>query len=132
MMEANKASSSAKDVSITTLAFGCLARISRVASMPLPSIRRTSITTTSGRVRSASSIASRTDPASPETTMSSAAWSKALTPLLTTSWSSTSRTRSGGSPTQDIVPAGSRSERGLRASVVSLGAAELDGDGRGR
>ena len=56
MIEANSASSSANDVSIRTRVFGWFARISRVASIPLPSARRTSMTTTSGRVRSASSI----------------------------------------------------------------------------
>ena len=64
MIESNSASSSANEVSISTRVAGWFARISRVASMPLPSVRRTSITTTSGPVRSASSIASRTLPAS--------------------------------------------------------------------
>src|SRR3990172_1639408 len=96
MIEANRASSSAKVVSMITWVFGCLARISRVASMPLPSARRTSMTTTSGRVRSASSMASRTVPASPVTTMSSVACRRAFTPPRTTSWSSTRSTRSGG------------------------------------
>ena len=71
MIEANSASSSANDVSIRTCVSGCFARISRVASIPLPSVSRTSMTTTSGRVRSASSIASCTMPASAVTTMSS-------------------------------------------------------------
>ena len=71
MIEANSASSSANDVSISTLVAGRAARISRVASIPLPSVSRTSITITSGRVRAASSIASRTEPASDVTTMSS-------------------------------------------------------------
>src|SRR6266545_299944 len=53
MIEANRASSSAKDVSMMTAVFGWRARISRVASIPLPSASRTSITTTSGRARSA-------------------------------------------------------------------------------
>src|SRR3990170_1894772 len=108
MIEANRASSSAKDVSMTTAVFGCFARISRVASMPLPSASRTSMTTTSGRVRSASSMASRTEPASAVTTMSSVACRSAFTPLRTTSWSSTSSTRRGGlatalHPTGDTV-----------------------------
>ena len=38
MIEANSASSSANDVSIRTWVSGCFARISRVASMPLPSV----------------------------------------------------------------------------------------------
>jgi len=96
MIDANKASSSANDVSISTCVCGLAARISRVASMPLPSISLTSITTTSGRVRAASSIASRTVPASAVTTMSSSASSTARIPLRTISWSSTSITRSNG------------------------------------
>ena len=91
---------------MTTCVAGLLARISRVASMPEPSARRTSITTTSGRARSASSMASRTDPASPATTMSSVALRIAAIPLRTTSWSSTSITLRGGrrSLTLAIVP----------------------------
>ena len=83
MIDANNASSSANDVSISTWVFGCFARISRVASIPLPSINRTSITTMSGRVRSASSIASWTDPASAVTTMSSCDCNIALMPSRT-------------------------------------------------
>src|SRR5512134_3412212 len=121
MIEANRASSSANEVSMTTAVFGCFARISRVASMPLPSARRTSMTTTSGRVRSASSIASRTEPASAVTTMSSVACRSAFTPLRTTSWSSTSSTRRGGFATA-LHPTG----RGA-AGVSSGHDAELDG-----
>src|SRR6266536_929005 len=95
MMEANRASSSANEVSIRTWVWGRRARISRVASIPLPSASRTSMTTTSGRVRSASSIASLTEPASPATTMSSVAVRTAAMPPRTTSWSSTIRTRRG-------------------------------------
>ena len=83
MIDANNASSSANDVSISTCVSGRFARISRVASMPLPSTRRTSMTMTSGRVRSASSIASCTEPASAVTTMSSCDWSIALMPSRT-------------------------------------------------
>src|SRR3990172_3763017 len=103
MIEANRASSSANEVSMTTWVFGCLARISRVASIPLPSARRTSMTTTSGRVRSASSTASRTVAASPVTTMSSVACRRALIPPRTTSWSSTSRTCSGGCLEERVI-----------------------------
>ena len=94
MIDANNASSSANEVSIRTCVFSSLARISRVASMPLPSARRTSMTTTSGRVRSAWAIASTTVPASATTVMSSFALMSALTPSRTTSWSSTRRMRS--------------------------------------
>ena len=85
MIDEKSASSSANEVSIRTRVAGCFARISRVASMPLPSARRTSITTTSGRVRSASSIASRTPPASAVTWMSSSDASIARIPSRTTS-----------------------------------------------
>jgi len=51
--EANSASSSANVVSIRTCVLSRRARISRVASMPLPSARRTSMTTTSGFVSNA-------------------------------------------------------------------------------
>ena len=85
MIEENRASSSAKDVSISTFVSGRFARISRVASMPEPSDRRTSMTTTSGRVRAASSTASRTEPASVVTTMSSCASSIARMPSRTIS-----------------------------------------------
>src|SRR5258708_28897234 len=95
MIDAKSASSSANVVSIRTCVFGSLARISRVASMPLPSASRTSITTTSGRAHSARSIASLTVAASPATDIPPASSSSALTPLRTTSWSSTIMTRSG-------------------------------------
>src|SRR5216684_704000 len=95
MIEAKSASSSAKVVSIRTCVFGSLERISRVASMPLPSASRTSITTTSGRAHSARSMASLTVAASPATDIPPASSSSALTPLRTTSWSSTIMTRSG-------------------------------------
>src|SRR5262245_56992340 len=94
MIEANSASSSANEVSISTLVAGRRARMSLVASMPLPSDRRTSMTTTSGVERSATATASRTELDSATTTMSSVPASRALMPLRTTSWSSTSITRS--------------------------------------
>src|SRR6266851_1003037 len=72
--------------------------------MPLPSARRTSITTTSGLVRTAWSMASRTEPASATTARSSLALISDLTPLRTTSWSSTSRTRILVLGTSAIVP----------------------------
>ena len=85
MIEENNASSSANDVNIRTRVAGCFARISLVASIPLPSASRTSITITSGLVRSASSIASRTVPACVATTMSSSVWSMARIPSRTIS-----------------------------------------------
>src|SRR5579884_689837 len=103
MIEANSASSSANEVSISTRVSGRRVRISRVASMPLPSARRTSITTRSGRTRSASATASATVPASATTRMSPAASSMARSPLRTTSWSSTSITRSGS--LRSVAPA---------------------------
>ena len=93
MIDANNASSSAKEVSINTCVFSSLARISRVASIPLPSARRTSMTTTLGLVLTAWSIASRTEAASPTTVRSSFALISDLTPSRTTSWSSTRRMR---------------------------------------
>src|SRR5262252_155627 len=94
MIEANRASSSANEVNMSTLVSGLCARISRVASIPLPSARRTSITITSGRARSAWTMASLTVPASATTRTSPAASSMVLRPLRTTSWSSTSMSRS--------------------------------------
>ena len=85
MMEAKRASSSANEVSINTWISGHLARISRVASMPLPSRSRTSITTTSGWVRAAAATASPTPPASATTVKSSLALSRERTPSRTTS-----------------------------------------------
>src|SRR5918994_3324174 len=96
MMEANKASSSAKLVSIRTVVWGRAARMSRVASMPEPSWRRTSMTITSGRAWAATATASRAEPASAQTTTSVVSASSSLMPSRTTSWSSTSITRSGG------------------------------------
>ena len=95
MIDAKRASSSANVVSIRTCVFGSFERISRVASMPLPSASRTSITTTSGRAHSARSMASLTVAASPATDIPPACSSSALTPLRTTSWSSTIMTRRG-------------------------------------
>src|SRR5215207_8796289 len=96
MIEANRASSSAKLVSIRTVVWGRAARMSRVASMPEPSWRRTSMTMTSGRAWAATATASRTEPASAHTTTSSASLRSSRMPSRTTSWSSTSMTRSGG------------------------------------
>jgi hypothetical protein len=95
MIEASSASSSAKEVSISTRICGRLARMSRVASTPLPSPRRTSITITSGWARSAAATASAAEVASAQTTTPSAASSSARMPPRTTSWSSTSMTRNG-------------------------------------
>src|SRR5215218_1073398 len=96
MMEANRASSSANEVSISTRVWGRAARMSRVASMPEPSERRTSMTITSGRAWAATATASRTEPASAHTTTSVVSVSSSLMPSRTTWWSSTSMTRSGG------------------------------------
>src|SRR4030095_8348726 len=96
MIEANRASSSAKLVSISTWVLGRWARMSRVASIPEPSERRTSITTMSGRAWAATATASRTELASAHTTTSTVSVSSSLMPSRTTSWSSTSITRSGG------------------------------------
>src|SRR4029453_11472239 len=96
MIEANRASSSAKLVSISTLVWGRAARMSRVASMPEPSERRTSMTMTSGRAWAATATAYLAELASAHTTTSSVSCSRSLMPSRTTWWSSTSMTRSGG------------------------------------
>src|SRR5438105_217401 len=62
MIDAKRASSSANVVSIRTCVFGSFERISRVASIPLPSASRTSITTTSGQALSASTAAPGLEP----------------------------------------------------------------------
>src|SRR4029453_11736828 len=96
MIEANRASSSAKLVSMSTLVWGRAARMSRVASIPEPSWRRTSMTMTSGRARAATATASRAEPASAQTTTCVVSASSSLMPSRTTWWSSTSITRNGG------------------------------------
>jgi hypothetical protein len=96
MIEANRASSSAKEVSISTWVAGRTARMSRVASIPEPSESRTSMTITSGKARVATATASLAELASAHTTTSGTSLSKSLMPSRTTWWSSTSMTRSGG------------------------------------
>ena len=84
MIEANRASSSAKEVSIRTSVAGRAARMSRVASIPEPSWRRTSITTMSGRAWAAVATASRAVLASAHTTTSGTSASSSLMPSRTT------------------------------------------------
>src|SRR5712691_6555513 len=88
------ASSSSNAVRNKTLVSGCVARISRQASTPLPSGNRTSISTMSGFSRFAALIASDTVGASPATSMP-ASVSTERSPARTISWSSTSSTRIG-------------------------------------
>src|SRR5215471_3730312 len=95
MIDEKRASSSANEVSINTLIRSSWARISRVASMPLASGSRTSMTMTSGLVRIASLIASAAVPASATTLRSPACSIIARRPFLMMSWSSTSMTRTG-------------------------------------
>src|SRR6202165_2146755 len=102
MIEAKSASSSANVVSIRTWVFGSFARISLVASMPLPSGRRTSMMTTSGRAHTARSLAPLQVPGSPTTLTSGVSARSALMPLRTTSWSSTRTIRSGMVPTSRL------------------------------
>src|SRR4029453_1479985 len=66
MIEAKSASSSANEVSISTWVAGRCARMSRVASMPLPSERRTSMTITAGSAPSASPTPSPAEPGAVE------------------------------------------------------------------
>src|SRR5438046_1716500 len=133
MIDAKRASSSANVVSIRTCVFGSFERISRVASMPLPSASRTSITTTSGRAHSARSMASLTVAASPATDIPPASSSSALTPLRTTSWSSTIMTRSGKAVTQAMFSSSRcssqfrRLEGELDSYGRSLAGGRLDG-----
>ncbi len=68
-----------------TFASGRDWRISRQASTPLPSGRRTSMITTSGSRRAASSTASATLPASPTTVMPRRRFRRERSPSLTTS-----------------------------------------------
>src|SRR3990170_6214934 len=68
-------------------------RISRQASTPLPSGRRTSMMTTSGCSRCVSLTAAATLPASPTTLMPGRRFRRERKPSRTTSWSSTIRTR---------------------------------------
>src|SRR5215213_2309640 len=131
MIEANRASSSAKEVSISTLVWGRAARMSRVASMPEPSERRTSMTITSGRAWAATATASRTEPASAHTTTSEASTSSSLMPSRTTSWSSTSMTRSGGALmalSSQGWPGWLKPARFVISGRISVRASSLTGD----
>src|SRR5215208_5114848 len=96
MIEANRASSSANDVSMSTLVWGRAARMSRVASMPEPSERRTSMTITSGRAWAATATASRAELASAHTTTSVVSLSSSLMPSRTRSEEHTSELQSRG------------------------------------
>ena len=71
----------------------------RHASTPLPSGRRTSISTTSGRVCSLSCTASAAVWASPTTRKPARADRRVRSPMRTTVWSSTIRTRMGSAGT---------------------------------
>src|SRR5665213_3175734 len=93
MIEANRASSSAYDVSMMQAVVGLWARISRHTSTPLPSGRRTSRMATSGRRAGILLRASATVPASPTTSRSSVDSSSERRPVRTISWSSRRNTR---------------------------------------
>ena len=80
---------------MTTRVPGSSARISRQASIPEPSGRRTSMTTRSGWYLRAPSSASSTVPASATTWNRSRRSSSATRPWRTTSWSSTTSRRRG-------------------------------------
>src|SRR5512141_822648 len=94
-MADSTASSSGYEVSMTTRVAGSSARISRQASIPEPSGRRTSITTMSGWKRRACSMDSAAVPASATTWKPSRRSRRATRPWRTTSWSSTTSRRSG-------------------------------------
>src|SRR5205823_1514020 len=86
-------SSMSKVVSITTfVSIPSRSSRRRVASIPSSSGMRTSMSTTSGRSRCVSSIASRPSEASPTTSMSLSASRIIRNPVRTRSWSSTIRT----------------------------------------
>src|SRR5437867_7908509 len=77
----------------STRARGAEREIRRVASMPFSSGIATSMTTTSGSKRSASSTASRPVPASPTTSMSCCESSISRKPCRTIAWSSANKIR---------------------------------------
>src|SRR5882724_1581949 len=79
-------------LSITTIAFGILARMRRVASIPLMPGSAQSITTTFGFNSRASRTASSPSLASPTTEIAASSSSMRRNPLRTSAWSSTSST----------------------------------------
>ena len=95
MIELVSASSSAKEVSMSTWVSGCDDRISRHASMPERAGRRTSMTTTSGWRLSTTRRAESASPASPTTSWPGTSSSRLRSPRRTSSWSSQSTTRMG-------------------------------------
>src|SRR6185436_17072244 len=111
------ASSSGYDVNMTTRVFGNSARISRQASIPEPSGRRTSMTMMSGSKRRAASIDSATVPASATTWNPGRRSRRATRPWRTTSWSSTTSSRSwrgGAVPSGPVTRFPSSSRRVFR------------------
>ena len=93
MIEANRASSSAYEVSMMHAVFGIWARMSRHTSTPLPSGSRTSSMATSGCRAGIRLRASATVPASPTTSRSSVDSRRDRRPVRTISWSSRRNTR---------------------------------------
>src|ERR1017187_1540276 len=93
MIEVNRASSSANEVSIRTWVSGWAERISRQASIPERPGMRTSMTTPWGCSRATASRAASASPASPTTSRSGSVSRRRRRPSRTSSWSSQSRTR---------------------------------------
>src|SRR4051794_20767520 len=122
-MAGKSRSSSVKLVSTITRAAGSRRRSSRIA--PTPSRRgiTRSISTTSGRRRSAAATPSEPSPASPTTSMPSCSSRKVRSPSRTTAWSSTTSTRIGSATTRLESHGGPRRGRGpdLEPAAKALG-----------
>ncbi len=101
-LEANSASSSSKDVRISTAVPGSAARTSRHTSMPEPSGSCTSSRTTSGAIAGMRRTASAAVDASPTTSMPVVS-SSSRSPRRTLSWSSTRTTRTRRVPMRPSV-----------------------------
>src|SRR5215211_370189 len=107
MIASNRASSSAKDVSMRHWISGWLERMSRHTSTPSPSGSRTSSSATSGRVGGIRERPSSAVPPSPTTSISSSRSNNRVRPPRTISWSSSRNTRTGlltfRLPDQDVT-----------------------------
>lgn len=93
ILEAKRASSSSKEVSISTRVAGKRDRIARHASMADDPGMRASMTTTAGASSSTASRADEASDASPTTSISGSDSSSRQTPARTRAWSSQTSTR---------------------------------------
>src|SRR5437879_5521185 len=114
-MDSKTISSSAKEVRNRTRVSSCDLRSCRHASNPLPSGNRTSMSTTSGCRRAASSTAAAAVPASPTTSMPAWRLNKVCSPRRTTLWSSTISKRINLDSSSLIKPAGGHLNQEARA-----------------